>query len=125
MRRNIGRHTDSDTGSAVDQKLGEFSWQNGGLFERFVVVWNEVDGFFVDILEHELRNFGHADFGVTHGSGGVAVDGAEVSVPVSELVAHGKILRHTNNRVINGSIAVRVVFTENFTDDTRGFFVGL
>jgi len=34
-----------------------------------------------------------------------------------------KILRHARHGFVNGRVAVRVVFTQHFAHDTRGFFV--
>ena len=44
---------------------------------------------------------------------------------VSQHVAHGEILRHANDGIINGAITMRVIFTQNFADDTRRLLVGL
>ena len=44
---------------------------------------------------------------------------------VREHVAHGEILRHADDGVVDGAVAVRVIFTEHFTDDARRLLVRL
>ena len=90
-----------------------------------VVVRPEIDGFLVQIFEHLVADPGHADFGVTHRRGAVAVDRTEVALTIDQHVAQREILRHADNRVINCGIAVRMVFTDDVTDDTRRFLVCL
>ena len=111
VRRDVRRHADGDAARAVDEELRELRREHGRLFERFVIVRDEIDGFLVDVLQHELGDARHAHLGVTHGSGGVAVDGTEVAMAVREHVAHGEILRHADDRVVDGRIAMRMIFT--------------
>ena len=70
-----------------------------------------------------MGDFGEADFGVSHGGGVIAVHRAEVTLAVHQHVAQREVLRHANNRVVNRAVAVRVVFTNDVTHDTRRFFV--
>ena len=65
----------------------------------------------------------HADFGITHGRGVVAVYRAEVALAVYQHIAHGEVLRHAHNGVVYGDVAVRVVFTNHIADNTRRFFI--
>ncbi len=65
----------------------------------------------------------HADFRVTHGSRGIAVNGTKISLTIHQRVSQGKILRHTYNSVIHGCIAVRMVLTDDIADDAGGFFI--
>ena len=44
---------------------------------------------------------------------------------VREHVAHGEVLRHADDGVVDGAVAVRVIFTKHFTDDACRFFVRL
>ena len=89
-----------------------------------VIVGAEVDGFFFNIRQHFMGNFFHADLGITHGCCGQAVNGTEVTLTVDQYITHGEVLRHTDDGVVNGYIAVGVVFTDNVADDTRRFFIG-
>ena len=82
-----------------------------------------VHGFFFDIREHFLGKTLHPDFGVSHGSGRIAVNGAEVALAVYKGVAHRKILGHADNGIVYGGIAVRMVFTDDISDDSGRFLV--
>ena len=63
---------------------------------------------------------GHLGFGITHGGGTIAVDRAEVALPVNERVAHRKILGHLDQGLVDGGIAVRVVAAHGVADHDRG-----
>jgi len=52
----------------------------------------------------------------------VAIDRTKVTLSIHQRVAHREILRHTRHCVVYRHIAVRVIFTQHFTYDTRGFF---
>ena len=82
VRRNVGRHTDGDTGRAVDQQRGEAGRQHQRLVFAAVVVRTEIDGFFFDVRQHFVGDFRHADFGITHRRGAVAVNRTEVALTV-------------------------------------------
>ncbi len=83
MRRNVGRHTYGNTFGAVHQKVGDFYRQNLRLFFRFVKVRNKIHHILVQIRkECFLGNFLQSGFRITHGSGAVAFDVAEVAVAV-------------------------------------------
>ena len=125
VRRNVGGHADGDAAGAVDEKIRQARRQDGGLFFGFVEVRNEIDGFLLDVGEEFFGDFGEARFGVSHGRGHVAVDGAEVTLAVDERVPHVEVLRHAHEGVVHRSVAVRVEFAKNFADDFGAFAVGL
>src|SRR5580693_7795109 len=50
-----------------------------------------------------------APFGVAHGRGRIAVDRTEIALPVDERQAHGEILRHAHERVVDRLVAVGMV----------------
>ena len=52
MRRNIGGHTHSNTGTAVNQKMRQARGQNRRFFFRVVVIGDEINRVFADIGEH-------------------------------------------------------------------------
>ncbi|MPN01344.1 hypothetical protein SDC9_148553 [bioreactor metagenome] len=62
---------------------------------------------------------------VTHRRGGIAVYRAKVSLTFDELVTHAEILREAGHRIVYRRVAVRVVLTHRFADDTRRFLEGL
>ena len=99
--------------------------QHVRLFQTVVVVRGEIDRVLLNILQHFHRKLTHAGFRVTVCSRRVAVYGTEVAVAVNEHIAHGKILRKTHQRVINRSIAVRMVAAQYGTDGIRALSVSL
>ena len=122
---NVRRHADGDPGGSVDEQIGESGRQDQRLGQRPVVVGPEIDGFLVDVGKQLIRDARHADLGVTHGRGIVAVDRAEVALAVDQRVADRKILHQTHDRVVDRGVAVRMVFADDVADDARRLLVGL
>ena len=116
--RNIGRHAHGNARGAVDQQVRNAAGQDQRFFFGAIVVGAEIDGFFVDVAQHFVRDFGQTDFRVTHGRCVVTIDRAEVTLAVHQHVTQRKVLRHAHNRVVDRAVAVRVVFTDHVTDDT-------
>ena len=125
MRGNIRRHTDSDTVRAVYEKIGVSCGQNDRLHSRIVEVRIKVDRFFVYFTKHFESHFAHTRFCVSVCRRRVAVHGTEVTVSVYKRNVYREILRETNERVVNRTVAVRVIFTENVTDDRSALFIRL
>ena len=125
MGRNVCRHADGDSGRTVDKKVREPGREHARLFSRLVEVRVPIDGVFIDVAQHLVAELRHTRLGVTVGRGGVAIDRAEVAVAVDEHVAHGKILREADHRVVDGSVAVRMVPAKDVADAGRRFFEGL
>ena len=117
VRRNVGGHADSDAARSVDDEIGDARGKNGRLDGGLVVVGNEVDGFHVDVGHHFAGDALHAALGVAHGGGRIAVDGAEVALPIDERAAQRKGLRHADQRVVDGGVAVGMVDTHGLADD--------
>ena len=46
-------------------------------------------------------------------------------MPVGKHITHREILRKTNDGIIDGSISMGVVLTQDLTDDARRFFIRL
>ena len=72
-----------------------------------------------------MRQLRHANFGVAHRRGRIAIYRAKIALSVDQWVAQRKRLRHTNDGVIDRRVTMRVIFTDNVTHDTRRFLVGL
>ena len=125
VRRNVGRHTDSDARGTVHQQVGHSGRQHLRNTLGAVVVIHEIDGFLVQIGQQRVGDLFHPDFGVTHGGGVVAVDGTEVTLTIHQRVTQGERLGHPNDGVVDRRITVRMVFTDNITDHTGRFFVRL
>ena len=61
---------------------------------------------------------------ITHGRRRVAIHGTEVALTINERVAHGEILRHADQGVVDRGVAVRVQLTHDVADHARGFLGG-
>jgi len=59
----------------------------------------------------------HAALGITHGGGRIAVHGAKVALPIDQRIAQREGLRHADQRVIDGRVAVGMVDAHCLTDD--------
>ena len=81
----------------------------------------EIDSVFVDVAQKHRGDFGQLGFGVPVSGGVIAVDVAEVALAVDQRVALDEILRQSHQRVVDRGIAMRVVLTDNLTDDGRAF----
>ena len=117
VRRNVGGHADGDAARPVDDEVGNARGQDGWLDGGLVVVGHEVDGFHVDVGHELAGNALHAALGVAHGSGRIAVDGAEVALAVDQRIAQAKGLRHADQRVVDGRVAVGMVDAHGLADD--------
>ena len=125
VRRDVGRHADGDAAGAVDQEVREARRQDHRLMLVAVVVGLEIDRVLVDVLEQRHRGLGETALGVPHRRRRIAVDRAEVALPVDQRQAHGEILRHAHQRVVDRLVAVRVIFTHHVADDARRLHVFL
>ena len=125
MGRHVGGHAHRDAAGAIDQEVGKARRQNRRLALGIVVVGLEIDRFLVDVLQQRMRHLGHAGFGVTHGGGRIAVDGAEIALTVDQRQPEGEVLRHAHQRVIDRLVAVRVIFTDDVAHDAGGLAIGL
>ena len=125
VRWDVGRHPHRDTGGAVHKQRRELGGKNPRFLQGVVVVGGEVDRFLVDVGKQLRRQAGHSDLGVPHCRRRVAVERAEVPLAINEDVAHGEVLRHTDNGVVDRLVTVWVVLTNDVADDTRALFVCL
>ena len=125
VRRDVGRHADGDAAGAVDQQIGKARRQHRRLALVAVIVGLEIDGVLVDVVEQRHRRLRQPAFGVAHGRRRIAVDRAEIALPVDQRQAHGEILRHAHQRVVDRLVAVRVIFAHHVADHARRFDVFL
>ena len=70
-----------------------------------------------------MRDFRHARFGVAVSGRRVAIKRAEVALAIDQRITQREGLRHADEGVVNGAVAVRVVFAHDVADDGRGFDV--
>src|SRR5215813_4634791 len=115
MRRNIGRHTDGDTGATVNEKIWESGRENGGLGPGLIVVRDKVDGLLVHVGHEGRAEMSHAGLGITHSRGRIAFDRTEVTLAVDEGLAHRPWLSHVDEGWINHRFTVRMIVTRSVT----------
>ena len=118
MRRDVRRHTNGDTRRSIDQQVREACRQNNRLFERIIVVRLKINRLFIKVAQQFHRWFIEAGFGITHSSSRIAVDRAEVSMAIDQGNAHREPLSQADHRVVNCSIAMRMILTDHVTNGT-------
>ena len=123
--RNGRRHANRDALRAIGQQVREGGGENDGLLFRAVIGFAEIDRVFVEPVEDEACDFRETGLGVPHGGGVIAVNIAEIALPVDQGIALGKILSEPDECVIDGLVAVRMVFTDDVADHAGAFFEGL
>ena len=72
-------------------------------------------------VEQQPRDLGQARLGVAIGGGVIAVDIAEIALPVDQRVALREILREAHQRVVDRLVAMRVVLADDVADDAGAF----
>ena len=111
VRRDIRRHADGDAVGTIHEQVRDAGRQDERFLQRAVIVRHEIDGILVDVAQHFHGDLRHTHFRITHRSRRVAVDRAEVPVPIDQRIARREVLRHADSGLIDGGIAVRVVLT--------------
>ena len=125
VRRDVGRHADGDAAAAIHQQVREARRQHHRLALGAVVIVAEIDRVLVDVLGHRMGDLGAPRLGVAHRRRRIAVDRAEVPLPVDQRHAHGEVLRHAHQRVVDRLVAVRVILAHHVADDQRALAIGL
>ena len=122
MRRDTGGHTDRNAFRSIDQDVRNTDRKHFRFFFGLVKVRNKVHNILIQICQVDvLRELLQAGFGISHGCGAITFDGAEVSVTINQRHAFFKFLLHDDQRLINGKVAVRMVFTHGIAHDPGGF----
>ena len=94
MRRNVGRHADRNAASAVDQQIGEAGREDLRLFAAAVIVWLEIDGILVEIIEQRIGDLVQPRLGIAHRCGRIRVHRAEIALTIDQRHAQRPVLRH-------------------------------
>ncbi len=124
VRRDVGRHADRDAAGAVDEQIGKARRQDDGLFFLVVIVRLEVDGVVLEIVEQRDRDGREPRFRVALRCGRIAIDRAEIALPVDERRAHREVLRHAHQGVVDRELAVRVILADHVAHGARRLVVG-
>ena len=123
--RNVGGHAHRDPRRAIQQQLRDARRHHRWFLLGAIEVVDEIDGFALDVLQQAVgRQRPQPRFGVSHGGRRIVIHRTEVAVAVDERHAHGKVLRHAHQRVVDGGITVGVVLTEHLTHHTGALSIG-
>ena len=121
VRRDRCRHADRDALRAVGEHVREGGGEHDRLLLGAGVIVAEIDRILVDPFQQKPRDLGHPRFGVAVGGRAIAVDIAEITLPVDERIARGEVLRETHQGIVDRLIAVRVERAHHVADDLRAF----
>ena len=121
VRRDVGRHTDSNAGCAIQQQVGNAAGQDDRFFAAAVVVGTKGDGSCRKIRQDFASDPRAAAFGVSHGGSIVAVDAAEVATAVDKRHAKCEPLRHSHESIVDRTVTVWVVVRHRIAHDLRRF----
>ena len=125
MRRDIGCHANRNAARAIDQQIGEGRRQHARFIHAFIVIRLEIHRVFVNTGQQRTRSRRQARFGVAHRRRRITINRTKIPLPINQRQAHGKGLRHAHQRIINRSIAMRMVFTHHVANHARRFAIGL
>ena len=117
VRRDVRGHADGDAGGAVDEQVRDARRQHSRFLVRTVVVRDHVDGLLLDVGHQLTGDRGQPRLGVAHGRRRVAVDAAEVALPVDQRITQREGLSHAHERVVHGRVAVRVIELQHVADE--------
>ena len=123
VRRDVGCHADGNAGGSVDEQIGDARRHDGRLAECVVEVGRHVNGLLLQVVHHGFAHEAEPCLGVSHGSGAVAIDAAEVALAVNKRVAHSPFLSHADEGHIDRAVAMRVILTEHLAHDTGTFLI--
>jgi hypothetical protein len=124
VRRDVGGHADRDAAGAVDKEVRQPGGEDGRLAQPTVVVVDEVDRLLLDVGQHLVGDGRHPRLGVAHGRRRVAVDRAEVPLPIHQRVAQAEVLRHAHQRVVDRQVTVRVVLGHRLAHHAGALAIG-
>src|SRR5690606_1194043 len=115
VRRHIGGHTYGNTGRTVYHEIRN-SGRHYGRFRKTVIkVILEIYSILIKVGKHFIRNLLQSCFGIPHCRRRVTVHGTEVTLTVYLRITQTPRLCHPYHRVIYGTVAMRVVFTQNIS----------
>ncbi len=120
---HIGCHPDSNARCAIDQEIWQHCGKNFWLFFTIVKIWHKFDQVLIEMVKQCHRALRQTRLRVAHRGGRIAVERAKIAMPIHQWDLHRKFFRHMYQSIIDGRIAVRVVFTHGITDDAGTFSV--
>ncbi len=123
--RYFGGHAHGYAIRTIDQEVWHTRRHHRGFVQRLVVVGLEIDRFLFNVGKNLIGEPRHAHFGVAHCRRRISVNRPEVALTIDQGITHREILCEPDNSVINRSVAVRMILTDDIADDARTLFVSL
>ena len=117
--RDAGGEAHGYSRRPVGEQVGKGRRQHHGLAVAAVVGLTEIDRVLVQAVEQRLRDFREPRLRVAHCRGVIAVDVAEVALPLDQRVARGEGLGEPHQGVVDRRIAVGVVLADHVAHDPR------
>ena len=121
VRRDRRRHADRDALRAVGEQVRHRRRHDDRLLRVAGIIVAPVDRIFLDALHEEAGDVGHPRLGVAIGGGVVAVDVAEIALPLDQRIARGEILGQTHQGLVDRLIAMRMERSHHVADDLGAF----
>ena len=119
MRRNVRRHADRDPGRSIDEQVRYATRKDHGLAFAGVVRVLHIDGLAAEIRQDFFGDRRQSALGIAHRGCVVAIDRSVVATDVDHRDAERKRLSHSDERIVDGGVTVRVVFPHDRTHDLR------
>src|SRR5271166_3813676 len=121
VRRDRGRHADCDALRAVGEQVRHGRGHDDRLSRIARIVVAPVDRILLHALHQEAGDVGHPGFGIAVGGGVVAVDVAEIALPLDQRIARGKILSEAHQRLVDRLVPVGMEGAHHVADDLGAF----
>ena len=124
VRRDIGGHTNRNTGGAIQKYMGQPGRQYRRLFHGAIKIGHPVHRTLPKLAQEHFRERRQAGFGVTHGGKGFrVVRRAPVPLPVHQRVTVRKRLGHQHHGFVTRAVTMGVKFTQHVAHGARGLLV--
>ena len=128
MRRDVGRHTDRNAGTSVDDQIRKSGRQNNRLGQTLVIRRDKVDRVPIHIVHQGGAEMVQTGLGITHRCGWIAVNGSEVPPTLNQQMPCPPPLTHAHQGGIDRHVTVGMKITHGFTNNLgalHGLAVGL
>ena len=117
MGRNIGGHSNSDSGAAVHKQIRKCGGENRWLSARLVVIRDKIDGILLHVGHESGAEVRHTRLGVTHGCRWIAFDRTEIALAIDQPFPHRPRLSHVHEGRVDHCFAVRMIITAGVAAD--------
>ena len=117
VRRDISRHPERDSSSAVYQQIWKRGGKNCRLSARLIVIRDKIDRVSIHIGHERGAEMRHACLRVTHGRRRIAFYRTEIALTVDESFAHRPGLSHVHKGRVDHRFAVWMVVTAGVPAD--------